>query len=110
MEKLLILDHPNSVIEFNARDNYGETAFMYALQGGREDVVELLKSKSNLIEVWKSQKKSEACGQPEWLDRSVLIWQKLVENAKIKNSNATCFRENETFKVLKMKTFLKGLL
>ena len=51
MEKLLILDHPNSVIEFNARDNYGETAFMYALQGGREDVVELLKSKSNLIEV-----------------------------------------------------------
>ena len=49
MEKLLILDHPNSVIEFNARDNYGETAFMYALQGGREDVVELLKSKSNLI-------------------------------------------------------------
>ena len=33
--------------------------------------------------------KPEACGQTELPDRSVLIRQKLVENAKIENSNAT---------------------
>ena len=31
--------------------------------------------------------KSEACGQTVLPDRPLLIWQKLVENAKIKNSN-----------------------
>ena len=39
----------------------------------------------NLDSVWKP----EACGQTVLPDRSVLIGQKLVENAKIKNSNAT---------------------
>ena len=33
--------------------------------------------------------KPEACGQTVLPDRSVLIGQKLEENAKIKNSNAT---------------------
>ena len=33
--------------------------------------------------------KNKACGQTELPDRSVLIGQKLVENAKILNSNAT---------------------
>ena len=33
--------------------------------------------------------KPEACGQTALPDRSVLIGQKLVENAKNKNSNAT---------------------
>ena len=33
--------------------------------------------------------KPEACGQTVLPDRSVLVRQKLVENAKIQNSNAT---------------------
>ena len=39
---------------------------------------------------WRVFKKPEACGQTVLPDRSVLIGQKLVENAQIKkNSNAT---------------------
>ena len=34
-------------------------------------------------------RQSEACGQTVLPDRSLLIGQKLVENAKIKHSNAT---------------------
>ena len=37
----------------------------------------------HLGEIWKT----ETYGHTVLLDRSILIWQKLVENAKIENSN-----------------------
>ena len=54
-----------------------ETSYVYILSGQK------LSEKSQKWSILASYWKSEACGQTVLLDRSVLIGQKLVENAKI---------------------------
>ena len=44
----LLLNYPNSGIEFNARDDNGHTAFVLAYINGQNDIVQLLESKLNL--------------------------------------------------------------
>ena len=57
---------------FTTPHHTSEASYVYILSG--------TKSIKNAKMV---QKKTKACGQTEWPDRSVLIGQKLVENAKI---------------------------
>ena len=44
----VLLNYPNSGIEFNARDISGYTAFVLGYQNGQNDIVQLLESKLNL--------------------------------------------------------------
>ena len=60
-----------------------EANYVYILRG--QKVIEKCQKWSILASFWKP----EASGQTVLPDRLVLIWQKLVENAKLKNSNAT---------------------
>ena len=58
-----------------------EASYVYILSG--QKFIKKCQKWSNLESFWKS----EACGQTELPDRSTLIGQKLVENAKIKKFN-----------------------
>ena len=43
----LLLEHSDPQIDFNAKDNDGQTAFMWACRKGHKDVVKLLLEHSN---------------------------------------------------------------
>ena len=60
-----------------------EASYVYILSGQK-----LIKNANN-CPFWRVFWKSEACGQTVLPDSSFLKGQKLVENARIKSSNAT---------------------
>ena len=79
----------------NYRKSLIQASYVYIMSG--QKFIKNAKKWSNLASFWKP----EACGQTVLPDRSILIGQKLVENAKIESLKCDIFGDFQTLWVRK---------